>query len=992
MNPRTLCTLAEPALDESRQLGQALRALRESESRFLDLMRLTTDRYWELDEQLRFVAPPGRPADDDTGKALWELPVSGVSDARWQAHQQRLAARLPFRDFIYQRSDAAGVPSTLSASGQPAFDEHGRFRGYRGIARDVTVQRREESLLRLEHTVARCLAAADALPAALSAVIEALCETEDWEFGRCWRVDEPAGVLRFAATWHRPDSEIAPVLAAAESSVFEPGEGLVGQVWQSGRPLWVTDLAASKAARNTMLAPGMELRGACMFPVTSRGETIGVMAFVSREVRKPDERLLEAFGVIGSQVGQFMRRKHAEQVTSESEARFRSLTELSSDFYWETDAQHRLVGTNHGRDYQPVIGGRQAGCTRWEVPSTRPDAAGWAAHRALLDAHEAFRDFEFARLDADGNERHLSINGKPVFDEAGVFRGYRGTGRDVTARMRAEHAIQRHALQQSLIAAFGQKVLADGGVADLMREATEVVATGLEVERCEVLQADAPACESATESGIGSALSVPIVGAGGAYGMLAAYAHRRRDFSPDNIDFLRSVANTLATAIDRRNAEQRLTWLAQYDPLTGLANRTLLLDRFTHTLAQARRHGWLAGVLFVDLDRFKVVNDTLGHAAGDALLEQVARRLSECVRGSDTVGRLGGDEFACVLAELHQPGDAAVVAQKVVHALSQPFVLEGEEVCVSASLGIGIYPGDGADADTLLRNADTAMYRAKEEGRNSFQFYRPQMNDQALERLQLQTQLRSALERREFVLHYQPKANLASGEISGFEALLRWQHPTRGLVPPAQFISILEDTGLIVPVGEWVVLTVCEQLARWKADGLAPRPVAVNLSARQFQQRDLDVSIAAILSDTGVDGRLLEFELTESMLMSNPEEAVRMLNNMRACGVRLSVDDFGTGYSSLSHLKRFRLDALKIDRTFIRDVIGDADDASITMAIIGLAHSLGLKVVAEGVETAEQLAFLKAEGCDEIQGYFFAKPMPVGECTRAMVEQRRLPG
>jgi EAL domain-containing protein (putative c-di-GMP-specific phosphodiesterase class I) len=327
----------------------------------------------------------------------------------------------------------------------------------------------------------------------------------------------------------------------------------------------------------------------------------------------------------------------------------------------------------------------------------------------------------------------------------------------------------------------------------------------------------------------------------------------------------------------------------------------------------------------------------------------------------------------------------------VVAALARPFSLEGQEIYVSASVGIGVYPSDGSDPDTLLRNADTAMYRAKEHGRNGYEFYLPEMNEQALERMQLQMQLRGALERHEFVLHYQPKACLASGRISGFEALLRWQHPARGLVPPLQFINILEETGLIIPVGEWVLRTVCEQLARWQAAGVMPRPVAVNLSARQLQQGKLDTTIAAILADTGIDPGLLELELTESVLMSDADEAVRMLKTLRSYGLRLSIDDFGTGYSSLAYLKRFPIDALKIDRTFISDLTTDSDDGSIALTIISLAHSLKLRVIAEGVETRAQLEFLKAHGCDEIQGYYFARPLSLADCTRALVEGWRLP-
>jgi predicted signal transduction protein with EAL and GGDEF domain len=356
------------------------------------------------------------------------------------------------------------------------------------------------------------------------------------------------------------------------------------------------------------------------------------------------------------------------------------------------------------------------------------------------------------------------------------------------------------------------------------------------------------------------------------------------------------------------------------------------------------------------------------------------------MRSNDIVGRLGGDEFAVALANLTNASDAGSVSQAILTALAAPFEVDGQEIYVTASLGIGIYPTDGKDPDTLLKNADTAMYRAKEAGRNTFEFYIPQMNERAVERLKMETELRGALEREEFLVYYQPKADISSGEISGFEALLRWQHPERGLTPPGEFISILEDTGMIVPVGEWVVRTVCRQLRAWQAQRLPLRPVAVNLSPRQFVQADLDTVIGDILRSTGVEPGLLELELTESMLMTDSEAAVKILKNLKASGVRLSVDDFGTGYSSLAYLKRFPLDALKIDRAFINDVSTDTDGATIVLAIINLAHSLKLHVVAEGVETDAQFHFLRKHGCDEMQGYYFARPQPAAECTRALVE------
>jgi len=439
---------------------------------------------------------------------------------------------------------------------------------------------------------------------------------------------------------------------------------------------------------------------------------------------------------------------------------------------------------------------------------------------------------------------------------------------------------------------------------------------------------------------------------------------------------------------ERMRAEERQYYMANYDELTGLPNRSLFSDRLGQTLAQARRSGREAGCIFIDLDRFKAVNDTYGHGIGDKLLNLVAQRLQECVRSVDAVGRLSGDEFAIALWNLAKADDADLVARKVVSALAHPFDLDGHQTYMTASLGIALYPIDGEDPAILLKNADTAMFRAKQLGRNNFQFYLPQMNERAAVRLQMETQLRVALERGEFLLHYQPKANLASGEISGFEALLRWQHPERGMVPPLEFISILEDTGLIVAVGEWVLRTACAQIGHWQAQGMPPRPVAVNLSARQFQDKNLGLVIAAIIADSGIDPGLLEIELTESMLMNNAEEATRTLNEINAGGVRLAMDDFGTGYSSLAYLRRFPLDVLKIDGAFIRNVATDPDDAAIVLAMISLAHSMKLEVVAEGVETEAQMSFLRMRGCDEIQGYYFARPMPVAECTRALLENR----
>ena len=444
------------------------------------------------------------------------------------------------------------------------------------------------------------------------------------------------------------------------------------------------------------------------------------------------------------------------------------------------------------------------------------------------------------------------------------------------------------------------------------------------------------------------------------------------------------IAGIGADVTHRKEAEEKLVYLAHYDGLTALPNRVLFFDRLKQTLAQAARHGSLAAVMFLDLDRFKVVNDTLGHAVGDGLLRQVAQRLAACMRQGDTVARFSGDEFVLIVNDLQDVEDARLIAQKVLQAFVDPFEVAGYEMFVSTSIGISIYPSDNEDEHSLLKNADAAMYRAKESGRNNFQFYTREMNARAMYRMNLENSLRHALERQEFRLHYQPKACLRTGRITGVEALLRWERPHHGLLAPADFVSLLEDTGLIVPVGDWVLGEACRQLGEWRRLGHNPVPIAINISARQFTSRNLGETIKRLLDEHQTDPRHIELELTESLLMVDTEQAVRTLEYLKALGLRLSIDDFGTGYSSLSYLKRFPIDALKIDRSFIDEVTTDAGDATITRAVIGMAHNLGLKVVAEGVEAQEQIEFLSANGCDEAQGYYLARPQIASEISKLL--------
>lgn len=728
--------------------------------------------------------------------------------------------------------------------------------------------------------------------------------------------------------------------------------------------------------------------------------------------------------------------------SEESLRRFRFAMDATVDGIYLIDpVALRFIDINH-------TAGAMVGYTREELLAERP------GHTAGISEQEMRQVFE--ALIASGQiqtlfQAHRHKNGsiittetirRPVHTENGWI--VVTTMRDMTAHLQAEAAARRHTLQQSLIAAFGQQALTGMDLETLCRQAMATVREGLDADFCHLLQTmpdthtlaikvasgwepawldwstscGDQACDHdhllrseeplivddfsteprfapstiLREHGVTSAAEVLITGTSGRYGILGAFSRTPRRFSAHDITFLQSIANIIESTIERQRSEEKLAYISQFDPLTHLPNRALLRDRLGQVLTQGQRNGWKVGVIVVDLDRFKSVNDTLGNDAGDEVLQQMARRLAECVRTGDSVSRPSDDQFAVVLSSLAQSDDAGRVAEKIMEACRRPFDIESGPAYVTASIGIAVAPADGNDADSLLRNAAIAVHRAKEQGRDNIQFYLPTMNDRAVQRMQTEAALRGALARGEFLLHYQPKADLYTGRICGFEALLRWQHPSRGLVPPGEFISVLEDTGLIVSVGEWVIRSVCEQLRLWQDQGLKALPVAVNLSARQFQQHDLDASIALILQETGIDARLLELELTESLLMIDAEQAVQTLRKLKSYGVQLAVDDFGTGYSSLAYLKRFPLDALKIDRAFIRDCIVDAEDAMIASAVISLAHSLKLKVVAEGVETEAQLNFLRARGCDQMQGYFFARPLDIAAATEALATNKQLEG
>ncbi len=462
----------------------------------------------------------------------------------------------------------------------------------------------------------------------------------------------------------------------------------------------------------------------------------------------------------------------------------------------------------------------------------------------------------------------------------------------------------------------------------------------------------------------------------------------RKDFSAFPLELKTSqihIQNRLlfiTTARDiseRKEAEQRITYMASHDALTKLPNRSLLQDRIQQTLAHNHRRNLMAAVLFIDLDKFKIINDTLGHDFGDEVLKETASRLIREVRSEDTVARQGGDEFIILLSDITHPDDAALIAQKLIESLTQPFHIKGKELHIGASIGIAIFPDDGDDMEILLKNSDIAMYHAKESGRGNYQFFSAKMNAQTSEKQALCSDLRHAVERNELFLVYQPVVDMISNEMVGMEVLLRWQHPVAGLIPPVRFIPLAEESDLILPIGEWVLRSACKQLSVWQKQGYEVPRLAINLSAKQFRQKNIAETIAKVLKETGVDSHFIGIEITESMMVHNIEDVADTLLKLSNMGLEISIDDFGTGYSSLSYLKRFPIDKLKIDKSFVDDIATHPDDAAIVKAIIAMAHSLSMSVVSEGVEIQAQLDFLHSYGCEQYQGYIFSKPLPASE-------------
>jgi diguanylate cyclase (GGDEF)-like protein/PAS domain S-box-containing protein len=698
-------------------------------------------------------------------------------------------------------------------------------------------------------------------------------------------------------------------------------------------------------------------------------------------------------------------RKTFRDALRASEARFRAISDASPLGILVSDGKGDCVYTNaayhkiSGLTFEETLG------TKWTL-AIHPDDRG----RVLARWYEAVRNqrpfaAEFRFVQQDGSIVWTRVNGAAMSDGMEPH-GHVKTVEDISARKSAEFALQ--VAEEALFAekerarvtldSIGDAVLSTdllGQVTLLNPVAERMTGWSLEdalnrplaevfriVEGTTREPAPSPAQrairENRTVELAANSVLVRRDGSESAIEDSAAPIHDREGRVVGAVIVFHDVSAS-------RTMTRKMSYLAQHDFLTSLPNRVLLSERLSQAIGLAHRRGKQVALLFLDLDFFKHINDSLGHAIGDQLLQAVAGRLSACVRTTDTVCRQGGDEFVILLAEIEQPQDAALVAEKLLLALAEPQVIGEHELHVTLSIGISVYPDDGTAADTVLQNADTAMYHAKARGRNNYQFFTADMNRHAVRRLFVESGLRRALKQGEFQLYYQPQIDLASGAMTGTEALVRWLDPDLGLIGPARFVPIAEECGLIVPIGRWVLREACRQVQSWLDAGLAAVPVAVNISAVEFRQKGFVEGVALILEETRLPAHYLELELTESIVMHDTEASTLVLAALKSMGVQLAIDDFGTGYSSLGYLKRFPIDTLKIDQSFVRDLATDADDATIVSAVIGMGRNLKQRVIAEGVETDEQLVFLRGQRCDQGQGFLFNHPLPADDLARLLV-------
>jgi diguanylate cyclase (GGDEF)-like protein/PAS domain S-box-containing protein len=922
---------------------RAERALRESENHFRSLTELSSDWYWRSDANHRFTFMHGEDqcsqlidVDLIYGKTRFELPYVWESEKARADHEQVLAKHEIFKDLLLHNPENDRYALT---SGEPLFDRDGEFLGYQGVSRDVTLEKRSERALRQSETRFRALTAL----------------SSDWY----WEQDAE---LRFTIMAGVTEQKHLTTVKEVEGKTrFE-----LPYSWtsQAARDAHEKTLAACEPFRELLLHNIHNDRfalvsGEPMFG--EKGDFIGYQG-VSRDVTI---------------------QKRAERSLQQSEIRFRALTALSSDWYWEQDAELRFTFISGVNDETHLTTIEQVmGRTRLELPYIWESPAIRSEHEQLLAKRKPFRDL---LLQNPENDRYALITGEPVFDKNREFIGYQGVSRDITAEKRSERAVRESEARFRALTALSSDWyweqddqfrfiyfsptavdharLKIGSIVGRTRFELPVIweSEASRQQHREALEGCLPFRDLLlrTKSGDQYVLvsGEPIFGEDGE---LKGY---------------RGIAKDVTA---QKQAEAKALRLATYDPLTGLPNRTLLVDRIDRAIAHAHRKNSCVAVLFVDIDRFKTLNDSYGHGAGDNLLHQFSKRLRDLLPDGDTLCRFGGDEFVAVLEDFENVAAIETIANKILDVLSQPVDIDGAPYQTTASIGISLYPEDADDVEKLLRDADLAMYEAKATGGGRFSFYDDEMNRRVAARATLDRELRQAIREEEFDIYLQPQFDIGTGKSVGAEVLLRWRHPERGIVLPGEFINVAEESGLIVQIEYLVLERTFNMIANWRSLGVVPPRIAVNISSRQLLDGDaLLTRVKSLLETTSIEPELIEIEITESLLIPSEENSMTaVLERLGQMGIRLAIDDFGTGYSSLSYLKRLPVNTVKIDQSFVRDLEDNEESTAIVRAVVGIAQSMKLEVVTEGVETKGQLEILRNAGCNTYQGFLGGKPMP----------------
>ncbi|HWW92443.1 MAG TPA: PAS domain S-box protein [Vicinamibacteria bacterium] len=882
----------------------------------------------------------------------------------------RSGKRIEHYETVRIRRDGGRLSVSLAVS--PILDPDGRIIGASAIAHDITEKQRADRRLATQFAITRLLTEAPTVRAAAPRLLQTLCEGLEWDLGELWRVDADAHALRPEARWPASVVGATGKDAARSDEAIARGEDLPGQVWESGRYVWL-DATAGTLGRTRAAAAGFQAALAC--PLRVDKEMVGVLALYSRESRALRQEIIDIVSDISSRIGQFMERER----TLEGLWRLQKAVETVKVGVTITDAAGRILYTNpaeaamHGYGPQELIGKhvRSFMPPQWRPASGQPAEMGsWRR--------------ETVNVRRDGTIFPVQLISDAVLGPDGRTIAIVTCSEEITERKRAEEALrsseERYRLLFERNLAGVYRATLDGRLLECNEAFARILGYS---SRDEVLAHSAwdlffnredreAFVARLKEKGSLTNFEVRIRRRDGT----SLWALENETLIPgkDGADL---VEGTIIDITERKVAEEKIEFHAYHDPLTGLPNRMFLKDRLHLALAQARRSGRGFAVLWLDLDHFKEINDTLGHGVGDRILQDVAARLRDCVREEDAVARLGGDEFLLLLVSVRQKDEAALVAKKILSRVGEPFRVDGHELHVTTSAGIALFPQDGEDAGTLLKNADGAMYQAKEHGRNSFQICDQAAQRHTLERLDLNNRLRIGLEHEEMALFYQPQVELTTGRIVGAEALLRWLHPERGLLLPAEFLPLAEEMGLIVPLGEWVLRKACGDARGWADRGLPPVRISVNVSVRQFQQSRLRKTLEEVLEETGLSRRRLELEVSENAARQNLDVTVPVLRELVGLGIGISIDDFGAWHSLPGYLKGLPIRRLKIDRPLVTSLGREEPrETGVVRRIIEMAHNLGHRVVAEGVETQFQLDVLRGLECDEIQGWVFSEPLP----------------